>query len=116
MDMTLDAAIARHCRAVLAVSRGNQRGACRTLGISWHTLRKYLRLESEPLSYVPLPVGKESTSAQLVRLQAAIPAVPPDVLLRELLIAEQRGAAEQARQLIEQLRRVSGAETQTLSD
>lgn len=33
---------ARYARAVLAASGGNMRQACRTLGITYHTLRGYL--------------------------------------------------------------------------
>lgn len=39
---------ARYAKAVLAVSGGNMRQACKTLGITYHTLRGYLGVKQMP--------------------------------------------------------------------
>jgi hypothetical protein len=39
---------ARYAKAVLAASGGNMRQACRTLGITYHTLRGYLGIRVMP--------------------------------------------------------------------
>lgn len=39
---------ARYAKAVLAVSGGNRQQACRTLGITYHTLRGYLGVKQIP--------------------------------------------------------------------
>jgi hypothetical protein len=111
MNQSLQAVIGRHCRSVLIVTKGNKREACRILGISYHTLRRYLAgVDAEPVVEVPLFKSRETTSQQLLRLQVAISNVTPDTLLRELLLAEQRGAAEQARQTIAYLRPIAGVD------
>lgn len=115
MDFSLDAAIGRYCRAVLATTKGNKKEACRLLGISDHTFRKYERVASDETD-VPIAKVRESTSEQLLRLHAALPNVAADVLMRELLIAESRGAAAQARQTIAHLRSVAGVDAPTLTD
>jgi len=73
MDMTLDAAIARHCRRVLTITGSNKKRACRLLGITPWTLNKYLALARPSLADVPdYDDDRETTAQQLLRLQASI--------------------------------------------
>lgn len=72
MDMSLDAAIARHCRRVLTVT-GNKKSACKMLGVSYHTLNKYLAKSTPEIADVPaLDDPAESPAQQLLRLNASI--------------------------------------------
>ena len=48
----------RYVRLVLDRCQGNKRGACRVLGISYHTLQAYLR---HPIDEAPAVAGEEWT-------------------------------------------------------